>query len=183
MRAVGANRHCEPTGRANARPMTGSAKQSIAPRKERMDCFVALLLAMTLIERPAQRCHTLRIRDIQYAAASRFHRRRLWNAESSAFADDDDRRYGAIECISYSFAIPRREAPELLDKPFPLITEGAGTAGCTLHPRSRVQDCAKKRTRAYRFSGGNPAFPAQWLYGLCRALPGDEFVLSPSSAA
>jgi hypothetical protein len=38
------------------------------------------------------------------------------------------------------------------------------------------------RTRAYRFSGGNPAFPAQWLYGLCRALPGDEFVLSPSLA-
>src|SRR6266480_86752 len=31
-------------------------------------------------------------------------------------------------------------------------------------------------TRAYRFSGGNPAFPAQWLYGLCRALPVDEFV-------
>ncbi len=59
--------------------------------------------------------------------------------------------------------------------------EGAGNAGCTLHPRSRVQSCAKKRTRAYRFSGGNPAFPAQWLYGLCRDLPGDEFVLSPSS--
>jgi hypothetical protein len=29
--------------------------------------------------------------------------------------------------------------------------------------------------------GDTPAFPAQWLYGLCRALPGDEFVLSPSS--
>jgi hypothetical protein len=28
-------RHCEPTGRANARPMTGSAKQSIVPQKER----------------------------------------------------------------------------------------------------------------------------------------------------
>src|SRR6266446_8996832 len=28
------NRHCEPTGRANARPMTGSAKQSIAPNDE-----------------------------------------------------------------------------------------------------------------------------------------------------
>jgi len=40
-------RHCEPTGRANARPMTGSAKQSIAPPKEGMDCFVASLLAMT----------------------------------------------------------------------------------------------------------------------------------------
>src|SRR5258707_6380006 len=31
----------QPAGRATARPMTGSAKQSIAPRKERMDCFVA----------------------------------------------------------------------------------------------------------------------------------------------
>jgi hypothetical protein len=28
--------------------MTGSAKQSIPPRKERMDCFVASLLATTL---------------------------------------------------------------------------------------------------------------------------------------
>jgi hypothetical protein len=48
------NRHCEPTGRANARPMTGSAKQSIVPHKERMDCFAAL--AMTLIHmRPHSR--------------------------------------------------------------------------------------------------------------------------------
>ena len=37
---------------------------------------------------------------------------------------------------------------------------------CKLHIR--------KRTRAYRFSGGSPAFPAQWLYGLLRALPGDR---------
>jgi hypothetical protein len=41
--------------------------------------------------------------------------------------------------------------------------EGAGKAGCALHPRSRVQKCTKKRTRAYRFSGGIPAFPAQWF--------------------
>ena len=34
----------------------------------------------------------------------------------------------------------------------------------------------RMRTRAYRFSGGSPAFPAQWLYGLCRALLGDEFL-------
>src|SRR3984893_1762213 len=61
--------------------------------------------------------------------------------------------------------------------------EGAGNAGCALHPRSRVQDAQRKRTRAYRFSGNTPASPTQWLYGLCHALPGDEFVLSPSSAA
>jgi hypothetical protein len=30
----------------------------------------------------------------------------------------------------------------------------------------------KLRTRAYRFSGEHPTFPAQWLYGLLRALPG-----------
>jgi hypothetical protein len=42
--------------------------------------------------------------------------------------------------------------------------------------------CMRTRTRAYRYSRSIPTFPAQWLYGLCRALPGDEFVLSPSSA-
>jgi hypothetical protein len=29
-----------------------------------------------------------------------------------------------------------------------------------------VQMHKQKRTRAYRFSGGSPAFPAQWFYGL-----------------
>src|SRR5438552_17633346 len=39
-----------------------------------------------------------------------------------------------------------------------------------------------KRTRAYRFSGGTPTFPAQWLYGLLRALPGESgFVVSVAS--
>ena len=35
----------------NARPMTGSAKQSMPSRKgkDRLDCFVALLLAMTVV--------------------------------------------------------------------------------------------------------------------------------------
>jgi hypothetical protein len=56
-------------------------------------------------------------------------------------------------------------------------------AGARCTPRSRVQKCANKRTRAYRFSGRNPPFPAQWFYGLCRALLGDEFVLSPSLPA
>jgi hypothetical protein len=41
------NPHCEPTGRANARPMTGSATQSMRQQKARVDCFVAPLLAMT----------------------------------------------------------------------------------------------------------------------------------------
>jgi hypothetical protein len=39
-------RHCEPPGRANARPMINSAKQSMGPQSK-MDCFVTSLLAMT----------------------------------------------------------------------------------------------------------------------------------------
>ena len=56
----------------------------------------------------------------------------------------------------------------------PSNEEGAGKTGCALHPRSRVQKAEEKRTRAYRFSGGSPAFPARWCYGLLRALPGDR---------
>jgi hypothetical protein len=54
----GLYRHCEPTGRANARPMTGSAKQSIQARRTiRLDCFVALLLAMTKHGHALNRSH------------------------------------------------------------------------------------------------------------------------------
>ena len=42
-----APRHCEPTGRANARPMTGSTEAIHSAASGGMDCFVALLLAMT----------------------------------------------------------------------------------------------------------------------------------------
>src|SRR6266702_1580602 len=65
----------------------------------------------------------------------------------------------------------------------PLKKEGAGKTGCALHPRSRVQNCAKKRTRAYRFGGNTPAFPAQWYYDLYRALPGDRLVATVTSRA
>jgi hypothetical protein len=80
-------------------------------------------------------------------------------------------------------ALSRREAPELcVDCHPPKEQEGAGKAGCALHPRSRAQNAHSKRTRAYRFSGNTPAFPAQWFYGLLRALPGDRAFLPPSPA-
>jgi len=60
--------------------------------------------------------------------------------------------------------------------------EGAGNAGCTLHPRSRVQCAQRNAHTSIQVKRRHPASPAQWLYGLWRALPGDEFVLSPSSA-
>jgi hypothetical protein len=42
--------------------------------------------------------------------------------------------------------------------------------------------CTKKRTRAYRFSGGNPAFPAQWFTAYSELSPAIRICLSPSSA-
>jgi hypothetical protein len=67
-------RHCEPTGRANARPMTGSAKQSIEqPQERKLDCFVArapLRNASRLSQAMTLRRSQTRLRDL----AARFAR-------------------------------------------------------------------------------------------------------------
>ena len=76
--------------------------------------------------------------------------------------------------------VSRHDAPELCCNFTLPEKEGAGKTGCALHPRSRAQCASRKRTRAYRFSGNTPAFPAQWFYGLLRALPGDRAFLPPS---
>src|SRR5437588_2306811 len=52
--------------------------------------------------------------------------------------------------------------------------EGAGKTGCLLHPRSRVRFAQTKMHTSIQGSGSIPAFPAQWLYGLLRALPGER---------
>src|SRR5207237_8516391 len=60
--------------------------------------------------------------------------------------------------------------------------EGAGNAGCALHPRSRVPRIAQLAHTSIQVSGNTPTSPAQWLYGLYRALPGGAGLLSPSLA-
>ena len=64
----------------------------------------------------------------------------------------------------------------------PLQTEGAGKTGCALHPRSRVRIAQNKVHTSIQGSGEHLAFPAQWLYGLYRALPGDEFLVDSVAA-
>jgi hypothetical protein len=85
--------------------------------------------------------------------------------------------------IDHEVAFSRRNTPEAYTN-LSLKTEreqGMPGACCI---RGLVCNVHKEvRTRAYRYSRSTPAFPAQWLYGLCRALPGDEFVLSPSLPA
>ena len=103
-----------------------------------MDCFAALAMTVKC------RSHTTTVMPahagIQYAAASRFNHCCLWNTGSSAFADDD----GCVRSHSRDANCVRG----LLEKSFPQ-REGAGNAGCLLHPRSRVQDvdrCAHEHT-------------------------------------
>ena len=84
--------------------------------------------------------------------------------------------------LRHTSAIPRRDAPESCMNRSPRKTRAQGMPGaqCT---RSLV--CDKKQTHErshHGHTGNHPAFPAQWLYGVLRALPGDEFVLPPSSA-
>src|SRR5437764_9102960 len=62
----------------------------------------------------------------------------------------------------------------------PSKIEGAGNAGCALHPRSRVPRIAHLAHTSIQGSGNTPTSPAQWLYGLYRALPGGAGLLSPS---
>ena len=88
---------------------------------------------------------------------------------------DDGRVFGLpFSKPTYLRVLAARSARGLLLNFPPTKVEGAGKTGCSLHPRSRVQSAQQKRTRAYRFSGNTPAFPAQCLYGLLRALPGER---------
>ena len=55
-----------------------------------------------------------------------------------------------------------------------------GNAGCPLHPQSVCK--GRKHTGVTTGTPEHPAFPAQWFYGLFRALPGDRALLPPSPA-
>ena len=80
----------------------------------------------------------------------------------------------------YDFAFSRRECARVMHSHFARHErrEGAGD------PQERAQGmpgarCThgfvqKARGRHHRFTGFNPALPAQWFYGFLRALPGDR---------
>src|SRR5713226_1149259 len=69
----------------------------------------------------------------------------------------------------HDFSIPRRETPGLCMNFVPPKAEGAGKAGCRLHP---WVPCNKKHGgRTTGSTGITPAFPAQWFTAY--------FVLSP----
>ena len=62
-------------------------------------------------------------------------------------------------CEGYGSAISRHDLPELS----PWFSPKRGSRECRMHAAPAVSRAMgrRKRTRAYRFSGGTPAFPAQ----------------------
>ena len=79
-----------------------------------------------------------------------------------------------VMTTEYADTISRLEKPEACMSSAPRNQRAQGRPGarCT---RGLACNCAQRtRTRAYRFSGNTPAFPAQWLYGLLRALPSER---------
>src|SRR5713101_544857 len=51
-----------------------------------------------------------------------------------------------------------------------------------MRPRPRVRNKKAHERSHHGHTGNHPAFPAQWFYGLLRALPGDQACLTPSPA-
>ena len=86
----------------------------------------------------------------------------------------DGLRFALPILREYDFAFSRRRSPEVCISFGPLRIEGAGKTGALLHPRSRVRFAQRKMHTSIQGSGSIPAFPAQWLYGLLRALPGER---------
>ena len=104
-------------------------------------------------------------------AASRFNRAMPLMRHRTCTADDN----------GYSRISRRCTRPRFASSFALLKVRGRREDRVLAAPAVSCAICANRtRTRAYRFSGNTPAFPAQWLYGLLRALPGERLFLPPS---
>jgi hypothetical protein len=150
------------------------------------DCFATLLHhraddgACPTISR-----HTPRKRGIQYAAASRFHRNCsgiLDRPLSRTMTAGIQISNSGIPC-RHGFAIsPRIHASFALNV---LPSAIRGRRECRAHDAPAASRAERKKAHErshHGHTGNRPAFPAQWFYGLLRALPGDQACLTPSPA-
>ena len=117
----------------------------------------------------------------QYRAPDRSNVREVLRRRNNRGADAT-MYYGSL-WRSRGAMISRRDAPELCNLTLSLRKQRAqGKPGARCTRGLACKMCTRTRTRAYRFSGEHPAFPAQWFYGLWRALPGDRLSCRRHSA-
>src|SRR5258706_9119361 len=73
--------------------------------------------------------------------------------------------------------------PSFCKKPFAQKNRGRRECRVPNAPIASRAKLNKAHERSHHgHTGINPAFPAQWFYGLLRALPGDQACLTPSPA-
>jgi hypothetical protein len=89
----------------------------------------------------------------------------LWNTGLPAFAGDDDGTHVRILATGFARALPIIHAPKRRGRGEDRVRAAPAVSCAWMH--------IKMRTRAYRFSGNTPAFPAQWV--------DDLYVLSPAT--
>src|SRR5258708_350889 len=85
---------------------------------------------------------------------------------------------------SCASAFSQRQCARGLQKSFRAsINRGRRESRVANAPAASRAKLNKAHERSHhRFTGVDPAFPAQWFYGLLRALPGDQACLTPSPA-
>ena len=75
------------------------------------------------------------------------------------------------ECVS---AISRHIAPEVCKYSSPSEIRGRRECRMRAAPAVSCAMCTRSARMSIQGSGEHPTFPAQWLYGLLRVLPGDR---------
>ena len=80
----------------------------------------------------------------------------------------------------YDSAFSRRNASEVCLNLTPPKTEGAGNAGCMLHPRSRVQLCAKNTHTSIQEQPEHSGIPCAMALRLISCSPRRTALLPPS---
>ena len=96
-------------------------------------------------------------------------RRKPWSLSSGA-----QRRKDAASCSRGTMC------PRFTYLARPSRIEGAGKAGCTLHPRSRAQCAQRSAHTSIQVQRRHPGLPCAVVYDLLRALLGDRAFLPPS---
>jgi hypothetical protein len=76
----------------------------------------------------------------------------------------------------------RRQAARAMHQACPPQEEGAGKAGCPLHPQPRVRNNKAHERSHHRFTGFTRPSLRNGFNGFLRALPGDRAFLPPSPA-
>jgi hypothetical protein len=170
----------------NARSMIGSARESMKPHKERMDCLAPLAMTVIPIEivitglDPA--IHLLRNNFLRRWMDARIKSGHdecvLWGEVKGHITSIFKTASNGVQTRLRDLAARCARGLHLSFAPL----EGVGNAGCPMHPRPRAHFVVVERTRVTTSTPESPGIPARnGFNGLCRALPGDRALLPPSS--